>query len=119
MGHRNDQGFAGIADLEVGNQVVAIVHGKTPRPGHWGIFTASFTGTAADANDPITIQLSAPGAVPGHSQGNFDSVHLTATPIPEPGTLLLFGSGLLLLGIIVHRKQLRAKVGNIGLGDGA
>jgi hypothetical protein len=29
--------------------------------------------------------------------------------VPEPSTMLLFGTGLLLLGIIVHRKQLRAK----------
>jgi hypothetical protein len=33
--------------------------------------------------------------------------------VPEPGTLLLFGSGLLLFGIIAYRKELRAKAGNI------
>jgi hypothetical protein len=31
--------------------------------------------------------------------------------VPEPSTMLLFGSGSLLLGIIVHRKQLSAKAG--------
>ena len=43
--------------------------------------------------------------------------YMGCSQVPEPSTMLLFGSGLLLLGLIVHRKQLHAKTGNIGLID--
>jgi hypothetical protein len=69
-------------------------------PGNWSTYTASFTGSPLTAGDTITIQLHSSG-----NQANFADVRLTASPVPEPGTLLLFGNGLLLLGIIVHRKQ--------------
>jgi len=43
------------------------------------------------------------------STGSFDITHFseTVSQVPEPGTLLLFGTGLLLLILIVSRKQLR------------
>jgi hypothetical protein len=85
-----------------------------PGPGLWSTFTASFVGNPSNAGELITIQLKDSGR---GNQGNFDSVELTA--VPEPSTLLLFGSGLLLPGIIAYRKQLHAKAGNTGLGDGA
>jgi len=106
IGHRRDEGFAGSADLLVGNTTFMAM-GTVPRPGHWSTFTARFTGTAANAGDPITIQLKAPGAVPGHSQGNFDSVKLTTTVIPEPGTLGLLGTGLIGLAGLARRKLRR------------
>jgi hypothetical protein len=34
-------------------------------------------------------------------------------PAPEPGTMVLFGTGLLLIGIIVRRKQLHEREGLI------
>ena len=36
-------------------------------------------------------------------------VRCNPSPVPEPSTTLLWGSGLLLVGIIVRRKQLRAR----------
>ena len=46
-------------------------------------------------------------------------MHLDAVVpvVPEPSPMLLFGSGLLLMGIIVYRKQLRAKAVNVGVID--
>jgi hypothetical protein len=117
IGHVLDLGFGGSADvvLSRGHAITIIpAEGHMPGPGLWSTFTASFVGNPSNAGELITIQLKDSGR---GNQGNFDSVVLTA--VPEPSTLLLFGSGLLLLGIIAYRKQLHAKAGNTGLGDGA
>jgi hypothetical protein len=105
LGHRNDQSFGSSADLLLSggphHPQTIVAMGKTPVGGHWSTFTATFTGNSSNVGDLITIQLNSHGG-----QGNFDSVSLTA--VPEPGTMLLFGSGLLLLFsiIIVRRKQM-------------
>ena len=118
LGERHDTRFVSSADLLLSggphhSQTIDAT-GTDPSKGNWSTFTATFVGNATNVGDHITIQLKDSGR---GNQGNFDSVNLTA--VPEPGTLLLFGTGLLLLGIIVHRKQLRAKAGNIGLIDAA
>ena len=102
LGRRNDGGFASSADLVVNGTVVATASGTAPTPGHWSTFTASFTGTAAEAGHPITIQLISSGF-----QGNFDNVQLTGQ-LTEPSALegLLLGTGL--LGFVeMARRKLR------------
>jgi hypothetical protein len=106
IGHVRDEGFGGSADLLLsgaGHTSETIdATGRIPSRGNWSTFTATFVGNSSNVGDHITIQLKDSGR---GNQGNFDSVTLTA--VPEPGTLLLFGTGLLLLVLIVSRKQLR------------
>jgi hypothetical protein len=81
---------------------------------------------SARSNNNHTITFTAPPGLSLNSGDNFsslialtpgdglNSVHFTGawsspTPIPEPSSLLLFGSGLLLLVLIVSRKQLRGR----------
>lgn len=60
----------------------------------------SFVLTLFDAGDnPLVNGLGAPG--------DTAQVDLSAAPIPEPGTLLLLGSGL--AGAFVRRRRARAK----------
>ena len=100
IGARNDFPDTGTADLMLGGTTCAAT-GSAPSPGDWSVFTATCTGTAADAGDPITIQLNSSG-----DQGDFDEVvlsdNLPATP--EPSTLILFGTGL--LGLAPFRRKL-------------
>jgi hypothetical protein len=42
-------------------------------------------------------------------QADFSNVELTATAVPEPGTLALLGGGLALLPVVLRRKQASAK----------
>src|ERR1039458_9607301 len=58
--------FAGTADLMLGNTLCAAT-GTQPSPGDWSTYTASCTGTSANAGDAITIQLKSSGA-----QADFD-----------------------------------------------
>jgi hypothetical protein len=86
-------------------------------------FSASWDGKSV-FNAPITAfpytQFSF--VVPGHGPdtlqfagrgggGAYVLDDVEVTPVPEPSTLSLFGLGLLLMGIIVHRKQLHVRDG--------
>jgi len=100
IGRRTDAGFAGSADLllpDLGLKFMA--HGVTPLPGHWSTFTARFASTGLPTGDPIIVQLNSSGF-----QANFDSVKVTTSPIPEPGTLSLLGTGLIGLAGLARRK---------------
>jgi hypothetical protein len=99
LGLRNDEPFAASADLLLSNGTVIPAMGTTPDRGHWSLYTASFVGTAANAGDTITIQLNAAG-----TQGNFDVVSLSSTPVPEPSSMLL-GSGVLGPAQMLRRKR--------------
>lgn len=94
--HRTDALMLAEVQLEIGATSVsaaAVDNG----PGTWSDWTAVYTATAADAGGTITILLSA-----SNNQGDFDNVRLDgvsgASSVPEPGTLMLLGTGLLLAG---------------------
>jgi len=101
LGQRHDTAFTASADLLVGSTMFAAT-GSTPSPGGWSTYTATFTGTAANAGETITIQLNSSGL-----QANFDNVRLTASStVPEPSSMLLLGSGVLVLVQGLRRKLL-------------
>jgi hapalindole biogenesis HpiC1 cyclase-like protein/PEP-CTERM motif-containing protein len=109
VGYRLDDSsgrFTGFTILLLaGNTVIASSSTGTPAAGNWISAVAAYTSSAADplAGLPLQILLTVNNPYP--YQVNFDNVHLDATalppplgstaPIPEPGTLVLVGSGLL------------------------
>ena len=108
LGARNDLPFDASAELLVGGTAFDAV-GADPTAGNWSTFTAMFTGTQAEAGDPITIELITSG-----TQANFDDVRVSdnlSAAVPEPSSLPLFVIGLLgTLGIgplLRRRSQLR------------
>jgi hypothetical protein len=112
IGARNDTGvnsFLGSADLMLGSIVCPAI-GTPPSPGNWSVYTATCTDTSWSPTDNITIQLNTslpPYPIVG--QGDFDNVGLTdnlsTSPIPEPSSLTLFGSGLLAMAYLLRRKR--------------
>lgn len=107
----------GVASDAIVNAVVGI---DTPGAGSYAItptltatwqqYNITFTATAADANQPYTVAFlnsygkmtGQPGAT-GMSTMGIDNVHLSA--IPEPATIVLFGTGLLGLLAYAWRKR--------------
>ena len=75
LGRRSDSAFTSSAELLAGTTVVATAIGIVPTAGNWSPFTATFTGSAADAGEPITIRLLSTGR-----QSAFDDVRLMAVP---------------------------------------
>jgi len=102
VGVRKDFGVdPGTEALEInGNEYFAT--GTPAALGDWSIFTATYTGTAADVGSSITIQLASSG--PG---GTWDNVQLNDSTTPEPATGVLIGLGSLALAGVVRRKSLR------------
>ena len=87
---------------------MATAIGIVPTAGNWSPFTATFTGSAADAGESITIRLVSTGV-----QGNFDDVQLTA--VPEPSFMGVVGIGL--AGLLAFARRNRLRLGDIDFPD--
>lgn len=75
-----------------------------PNRGTWGLLTltSTFGGSDALLGKNLMISFGAPG-----QQANFDAVTLNATSnVPEPGSIGLLLSGLVLVGLKIRRTSL-------------
>lgn len=102
VGFRKDVPDPGTVKLQIGANTVLGVGVPAPLSGNWVTYTATYTTTAADAGAPITINLSSASA-----QGDFDNVRLSATAVPEPLTLSIFGGGL--VGVAALRRRAKKR----------
>lgn len=104
--HRIDSGYAlrGVAQIEIGGVVVATATGSDLGGGTWNDFAASYTATAGNAGQTVTILLSTTGG----SQGDFDNVRLSAnastTNVAEPAGIAALAAGLIGIGAIRRRR---------------
>ena len=91
----------GFADLLInGNRVLAT--GVGPTPGYWSTFTASYTGSDADAGKAITIELFAAERIYGFDHiAFFDNVRLESTPEPVSAGIVAIG----LMGLLVLARR--------------
>jgi hypothetical protein len=104
VGFRKDLAAPGSVMLDIGSgpsTIQVLATGSNPGAGNWATFTATFTATAADVGDALTIVLSSLSA-----QGDWDNVRLSDSPtssttsdsLPEPGSAAILASALLGLG---------------------
>jgi hypothetical protein len=73
-----------------------------PVQGNWSVFTATYTGLAADVGDPITIQLNSTGI-----QADFDDVQLSNNLASVPAPVIGHGlPGVLAVGGVLFGATL-------------
>ena len=100
--HRTDYPADALVKLQVGGISVATATGTDLGPGTWSNYTATYTATAADAGQTVTILLQSYGA-----QGDWDYVRLDGSngTTPEPASMLLLASGAGLAALRRRRSR--------------
>jgi hypothetical protein len=75
------------------------------RPGDWRMFTMDISGPVGSSVHIDAYTLNPDGTVHRFAPFSHDG---TTTLVPEPGTIVLMGSGLIGLGLRAYRKRKRA-----------
>jgi len=73
--------------------------------GEWKMFTVDITGPVGSAIHFDAYTLNPDGTIDAFAPFSHDA---TTTIVPEPGTIVLLGSGLLGLGLAAYRKRKRS-----------
>lgn len=117
VGHRADFAFPGTyaVQLLAGSTVLATVTNPvSPVAGSFLQASLTFTSlpvSAPHAGQPLAINILVGGAASSGLQANFDNFSLSAISnvafVPEPGSLALLGTGVLILAVGVKRSGSR------------
>jgi hypothetical protein len=92
---------------QTGTVLASTTSSVGPNQGTFTDYSATFT-TSGSVSGDLIVDLSVVGTPGTFTQGDFDNVELTASAVPEPGTLALLGGGLALLPVLLRRKQASA-----------
>ncbi len=108
VGWRNDHTNSPeyFMELMAGGVSLSVISSTVSTQGDWDLITLSYLSpTVVSLGQNLEIRL---GQIGNGYQANFDMISLDASPapIPEPATMLLFGTGLAaLVGNRIRRKK--------------
>lgn len=110
VGYRKDLADDGSVGLGIGNNFLSgsflsISNGQQ-FSGNWVFDTVSYTATAADQGQMLSVVLDNTGG-----QGNFDNVSVSASPLPSTWTMLIAGF-VGLLGFVAFGGEKRKVTAN-------
>jgi hypothetical protein len=103
VGQRTDAALTSYyIELLVGSTIVASTTSPIPGPGTFVLVTAAYNSGTSPGGQDLSIVLGASGG----GQADYDNVTLNtaSSTVPEPPSLMMFGSGIVGLAGVLRRK---------------